>query len=84
MPDESTGTNPTPPPPAPRRRQRFIPCRGYRLHVTYENSVWLNTEAGNYDGIEIGLGGSSEQAIDGAIETLLKCVSTLKRVKARG
>ena len=46
MPDETQEVHGGNPGGGKRVRQRFIPCRGYRVHFTEEHSIWLNTEAG--------------------------------------
>jgi hypothetical protein len=84
MPDDEKAEAPA------RKRSRFIPCRGYRVHVYTDQEgetagVWLNTEVSDFDGICLAAGCvTREAAIETAIDVLTKSITALKRAKARG
>lgn len=52
---------------------------GFRLHLTNDGQVWLNTEIADFDGLCIG----HVSELDGATRGIVDVVKGLKRMKAK-
>lgn len=56
---------------------------GFRLHLTVDGEVWLNTEVADFDGLCVGRGETAAAAIDDATREVVEVVKALKRMKAK-
>jgi hypothetical protein len=67
---------------------RIQPIPGFRLHITNDGDIWLNSEGGDYSGLRIGAKGRptddpTRDAFVDATLTLTATLTALKRLRAK-